>query len=82
MSDVIASFVTIEPVHSRLKSLKQYFDYSSEWYADYGFQLALNYIVLIILPYSILPLIHFISQKIKLILRKSNEDADKMEKSE
>lgn len=70
MSDVIANFVTIEPAHSRLKGLRQYFDYTPEWYADYGFQLVLNYIILIILPYSLLPLIHFISQKCKLIFEK------------
>lgn len=70
MSDVIANFVTIEPAHGRLKNLRQYFDYVPEWYADYGFQLALNYIILIILPYAALPLIHFVSQKIKLILKK------------
>jgi hypothetical protein len=79
MSDVIASFITIQPIHTRLKSLKQYYDYVPEWYADYGFQLALNYIVLIILPYTILPVIHFIAQKIK-ILKKSKTDADKLQK--
>ena len=78
MSDAIASFITIEPIHTRLKSLKQYYDYVPEWYADYGFQLALNYIVLIILPYSVLPLIHFIAQKIK-ILQRSNPDSDKQQ---
>lgn len=78
MSDVIATFVRIDPAHSRLKALRQYFDYAPEWYADYGFQLTLNYIVMIILPYSVLPLTHFIWQKMRLIFQKQHGIEEKM----
>jgi hypothetical protein len=80
MVDVLASFMTINPVHARLQALKQYYDYTSEWYADYGFQLVFNYLMITLLPYSILPFIHFISRKIKLFFAKSYSDKSKMEK--
>lgn len=70
MSDVLASIFRFEPVHSRLLALKQYFDYSPEWYADYGFQLILNYIIIAIFPYITYPLFHFLRMRIR---RNSNE---------
>ena len=79
MSDLMAQFVTIEPTHSRLTHLRQYYDYVPQWYADYGFQLVLNYFVLILLPYSVLPLAHFIIRKIKLMLKYSKSGRNKKE---
>lgn len=82
MADVLASFLKIDPIYSRLKALKQYYDYSPEWYADYGFQLIMNYLVIIILPYSVLPLLHFISKKIRQLSVNSSSRLNKSQKGE
>lgn len=82
MADALASFLRIEPIHNRLKALKQYYDYSPQWYADYGFQLIMNYLVIIILPYSIIPLMHLISKKIRKLSRNSSSRLNKASKDE
>lgn len=74
MCDVIARFITIEPLHTRLTQLRQYYDYVPQWYADYGFQLILNYCIIILFPYSILPLAHFIFNKVKLLFSYSSTE--------
>jgi hypothetical protein len=65
MSTVLAYIFRFEPVHSRLLTLKQYYDYTPEWYADYGFQLIINYIVIAIIPYISSPLVHFLRMRLR-----------------
>jgi len=56
-----------------MKNLQEHFDYDSSWYIDYGFQLTSNYIFLIFLPHTVVPLYLLAKRKIKTYLMKKKE---------
>ena len=66
-----------------MKNLQEHFDYDSSWYIDYGFQLTSNYIFLIFLPHTVVPLYLLAIRKIKkFLMTKNKKSSENIEISE
>lgn len=52
-------------MRQHLASLLQYYDYNSQWYLEYGFQLLLNFFMMAVLPHCFAPLLEVIIHRIK-----------------
>jgi len=66
MGTMISSFISQQPLQQNINQLQYYSDYTSQWYLDYGFQLALNLILACIFPHVLAPVIEFCIRKWKL----------------
>jgi hypothetical protein len=62
MGTIIASFIS-QPNFSQLQ---YYSDYTSQWYLDYGFQLALNLMLACFFPHILAPIFEYGIRKWKL----------------
>lgn len=53
---IVKGCVTDPILKQNLQLLPDYYDYTSQWYLEYGYQLTMNAILTILLPHLLTPL--------------------------
>jgi len=71
MGDLFVSIYPNSIIKSNLKQLWYHFDYTSQWYLDYGFQLTFNLLIAAIFPHILSPLIEYLIFKWKMYRSKN-----------
>ena len=63
-----------------LDKLKEYNDFTSDWYMDIGYQILITWIVTIVHPCLIMPFVNYLDECLKTWKAKREEVQTKMEK--
>jgi hypothetical protein len=68
MSNIFISCIKDPTINQNLIDLQQYYDYTSQWYLDYGFQFTANFMVMILFPHLLAPFAEMALNKFKIYL--------------
>ena len=55
---------------ANLEEMPEYSDFSQDWYADIGYQIWLNWIILAVIPHTFMPIYHCLWEKLGLKMGK------------
>lgn len=67
---VVKIFTSNASMISNAESLTDYDDFTNDWYVDIGYQIWLNWLILAFIPHSLMPIYHFLWEKIRMRIGK------------
>lgn len=77
---LISYFINSSYLQENLDKLKEYNDFTPDWYMDIGYQILITWIVTIVHPCLIMPFVNYLDECLKTWKAKREEVQTKMEK--